>query len=71
MRSLCSFIFVGLQLPGNPCKALDDSQDIPLRLAVGFCLSQQHIIKTHMEVLRHLHDQLQRSGPGTGFDLAF
>lgn len=36
---------------------------------VEFCLSQQLIIQAHMEVLRHLHGQLQRSGPGTGFDL--
>ena len=64
-----SFYLSVLKLSGNPRQALYDSQNIPLGLAVGFSLSQQQIVQTHMEVLRHLHDQLQRSVPGTGFDL--
>ena len=54
-----SFYFSVLKLSGNPRQTLYDSQDIPLGLAVGFCFSQQQIVQTHMEVLRHLHDQLR------------
>ena len=61
-------LITDLQLSGNPRQAFDDDQDIPFGLAIGFSFSQQQVIQAHLEILRHLNDQLQRSGAAASFN---